>query len=296
MFPISEILKNIKNFKFVGDSNVFVSRPINFDENNLDPTSIMWLSKKNSYKLSRLACGVIVCPDDNYDFEFKPSVSYIITNNPRKLFSDILEKYFLVKPNPVISSNAYIHETVVLGTNVSIGNFVTIHENVVIGNNTYIDDHTVIKSNTIIGSNVFIGCNCTIGGVGFGYEKDDFGNFSLIPHLGNVIIHDFVEIGNNTTIDRAVLGSTLIFENVKIDNLVHIAHGVKIGRNSMIIANSMVAGSVIIGDNVWVAPSGSILNGIEIGENSVIGMGAVVMKSVTDFDVIVGNPGRSIKK
>ncbi len=90
--------------------------------------------------------------------------------------------------------------------------------------------------------------------------KNEEGKYSIIPHMGNVVIKNQVEIGNNTCIDRAVLGSTIINENVKIDNLVHISHGVSLGANSLIIANTMIAGSSIIGENVWVSPSSSILN------------------------------------
>ena len=88
----------------------------------------------------------------------------------------------------------------------------------------------------------------------------------------------------------------MIEDNVKIDNLVHIAHGVHIGKNSLIIANAMVAGSVSIGENVWVAPSSSILNKVDIKSNSTIGMGAVVLKQVEEGDIIVGNPGKVLEK
>jgi UDP-3-O-[3-hydroxymyristoyl] glucosamine N-acyltransferase len=154
----------------------------------------------------------------------------------------------------------------------------------------------VIKKNTVIEANSSVGCNCTIGGVGFGYEKNSDGDFELIPHIGNVVLKNNVEVGNNTTIDRAVLGSAILHENVKVDNLVHIAHGVQIGRNSMIIANFMIAGSVIIGENSWIAPSSSILYKVVIEENVTVGLGAVVLKNVPKGDVIVGNPGRKLNK
>ncbi|MBK6527865.1 MAG: hypothetical protein IPG07_21340 [Crocinitomicaceae bacterium] len=110
-----------------------------------------------------------------------------------------------------------------------------------------------------------------------------------------MIIKSNVEIGNNVCIDRAVLGSTLIGENVKIDNLVHIAHGVSIGKNSLIIANSMIAGSCQIGENVWVAPSSSILQKLVLADNSLIGMGSVVVKNVEANSVVAGVPARKIK-
>ena len=149
--------------------------------------------------------------------------------------------------------------------------------------------------NTIIGNNVTIGCNNTIGGVGFGYEKDEFGEYKLIKHIGNVVINDGVEIGNNTCIDRGVIGSTIIGENCKIDNLVHIAHGVNIGKNSLIIANSMIAGSVTIGKNVWIAPSTSVINGAKIGDNSMTGIGTVVIRDIGNNELHIGIPSKKIK-
>jgi UDP-3-O-[3-hydroxymyristoyl] glucosamine N-acyltransferase len=154
----------------------------------------------------------------------------------------------------------------------------------------------VLKYGTKIHDNAKIGANCTIGGVGFGYELDEEKKYVLLPHLGNVVLKSFVEIGNNTCIDRAVMGSTILEENVKVDNLVHIAHGVVIGKNSLIIANSMIAGSTKIGENVWVAPSVSILNKKTISDNSYIGMGAVVIKDVKENETIVGNPGKALVK
>jgi UDP-3-O-[3-hydroxymyristoyl] glucosamine N-acyltransferase len=163
------------------------------------------------------------------------------------------------------------------------------------GQNVKIGHNSVILDNTIIGSNVTIGCNNTIGGIGFGYEKNEFGEYELIKHIGNVVINDGVEIGNNTCIDRGVIGSTIIGENCKIDNLVHIAHGVNIGKNSLIIANSMIAGSVTIGENVWVAPSTSIINGVKIGDNSMTGIGTVVIRDIGNNELHIGIPSKKIK-
>jgi UDP-3-O-[3-hydroxymyristoyl] glucosamine N-acyltransferase len=158
-----------------------------------------------------------------------------------------------------------------------------------------IGHNNTIHKKTIIGNDVKIGSNNTIGGVGFGYEKNEFGKNEVLPHIGNVVIKNKVEVGNNTCIDKAVLGSTIICENVKIDNLVHIAHGVIIKDNSLIIANSMIGGSSIIGENVWVSPSVSIINKISVGDNSLVGMGAVVLKSLDQNTVSVGNPSKVIK-
>ena len=132
--------------------------------------------------------------------------------------------------------------------------------------------------------------------MGFGYELNEQGVYERIKHTGNVVIGDYVEIGSNTCIDKAVLGSTYIEDHCKIDNLVHIAHGVRIGRNSVIIANSMIAGSTVIGENVWVAPSASVLNKLKIADNAFVGMGAVIIRDVEQGDVVAGNPGKVLKK
>lgn len=135
-----------------------------------------------------------------------------------------------------------------------------------------------------------------IGGDGFGYVRQEDQTFLKMPHTGNVVIEANVEIGSNTCIDRAVIGSTVIGEGTKIDNLVHIAHGVKIGKNCLIIAGSVIGGSTEIGDNVYVGIGAMIKNKLKIGKNAVIGMGAVVIRDVGEGETVVGNPARVIKR
>ncbi|WP_439516778.1 UDP-3-O-(3-hydroxymyristoyl)glucosamine N-acyltransferase [Sediminibacterium sp.] len=295
MISVKEILSVVPEVAFIGNINDQVCSPKNFDEFNKDPSALMWVNMKNSGRLADISCGTVICPQVDESI-VKQGVNYIICPNPRKTFAFVLRSFFVKEDERKISEKASIHQSVKLGKSAAIGDFVVIKENVEIGDNVNIGENTIIKENTKIYDNVYIGCNCTIGGVGFGYEKDELGEYILIPHIGNVIIKNNVEIGNNTTIDRAVMGSTLLEENVKVDNLVHIAHGVQIGRNSLIIANAMVAGSTVIGENVWVAPSASIINALKVGSNSLIGLGAVVVKDVPENDVVIGNPARSIKK
>ena len=215
-----------------------------------------------------------------------------MTKNPRLTFQEILSSFFVEKVIPAISPSAVIDPSVPIGRNVNIGHHVVIEKGCSIGDDVQIGHNTILLRETKVNSHVKIGCNCTIGGVGFGYELNESKSYVLLPHLGNVVLKEHVEIGNNTCIDRAVLGSTILEENVKVDNLVHIAHGVIIGENSLIIANSMIAGSTKIGKNVWVAPSVSILNKKTISDNSYIGMGAVVIKNVAENETIIGNPGK----
>jgi UDP-3-O-[3-hydroxymyristoyl] glucosamine N-acyltransferase len=196
---------------------------------------------------------------------------------------------------PFVSDKCVIDPSVTLGKGVTIRAGAVLERNCYVGDGSIIDSNTVVKRGTVIGKRVKIGANNTIGGEGFGYEKDESGQFEVLPHLGNVVIEDDVEIGNNTTIDRAVIGSTIIRRNAKIDNLVHIAHGVEIGENSLVIANAMVAGSCIIGKNAWIAPSASVLNKITVGDDAVVGIGAVVLKNVSDGETVVGNPAKDIR-
>jgi UDP-3-O-[3-hydroxymyristoyl] glucosamine N-acyltransferase len=194
-----------------------------------------------------------------------------------------------------INLSAYIDSSSSIGSDCFIGNNVVIEENCVIGNSVQIDHNTVIKQGTIVEEKVIIGANCTIGGVGFGYEKDADGIYTFMPHLGNVVIKAGVEIGNNVCIDRAVLGSTILSKNVKVDNFVHVAHGVFVDENSLLIAHAMIGGSTKIGKNVWVAPSTAIINACTVGDNALIGMGAVVVKPVEEGKIVVGNPARPLQ-
>lgn len=244
-----------------------------------------------------LACTVI-CSETARANPLLAQASLLVVPNPRSAFRLALQCFsrdIEHLDSPLVSDSAYIHPGAKIGSNVAIGRNVVIESGVLLGDGVYIGHNSVIMRNTVIGSHVKIGCNCTIGGVGFGYEKNDEGLYEVLPHLGNVVIEGHVEIGNNVCVDRAVLGSTLVRANAKVDNLVHIAHGCDIGRNALIIANAMIAGSVKIGENAWIAPSASILNQKSVSANAVVGMGAVVLKDVPSGDVVVGNPAKSIR-
>jgi UDP-3-O-[3-hydroxymyristoyl] glucosamine N-acyltransferase len=293
---IREILDTIDYLSFIGNEDQIIERPVPLDSGNKDPEVLMWVNQKNLGLLDKMQAGSLIVPQDLRNIRVPSGCNLILVKNPRRTFLEVLTNFFVKSKERSISETATIHKSVFLDKNVGIGANVVIEANCRIGENTFIDHNTVIKENTVIGKNVVIGCNNTIGGAGYGYEKNETGEYEFIPHLGNVVIKDYVEIGNNTCIDRAVLGSTILEEHVKIDNLVHIAHGVHAGRNSMIIANSMVAGSVNIGEEAWIAPSASILNQKSIGYKAVIGMGAVVIKDVPEKTVFVGNPAKDLAK
>jgi len=293
---LKKITDEIEFIDFIGNSEIEIKNLIQLNIKNTDKSNLFWCNDKNLPNISELQTGTVIV-SNNFDRNtVNLNCNYLIVENPRRAFQEIVKKFFYRNEQNVISSSAKIHNSVKTGKNVFIGENVIIERDCTIGNNSKINHNTVVFKDTQIGNNVVIGANNTIGGIGFGYEKNKNGHFELIPHIGNVIIEDNAEIGNNTCVDRAVLGSTILKQNCKIDNLVHIAHGVSVGENSVVIANAMVAGSVTIGKNVWVAPSASILNQLTIEDNSMVGMAANVVKKVNEKEIVAGNPAKFIKK
>lgn len=141
-----------------------------------------------------------------------------------------------------------------------------------------------------------IGHGSVIGGAGFGYERGENGELIRIKHLGRVVIGHKVQIHNNVCIDRGVIGDTVIGDGVKIDNLVHIAHNVKIGKNTLIVAGAVIGGSVEIGENCFIGMNASIKQKVKIGNNVTVGAGAIVLKDVPDDVTVIGNPAYALQK
>jgi UDP-3-O-[3-hydroxymyristoyl] glucosamine N-acyltransferase len=181
-----------------------------------------------------------------------------------------------VHPSAVISGTASLGKNVRVGPNVCIGENVKIGDDVFIGANSVIEDDAKIGIRTHIWPHVFIGRACivgddchihpnaTIGSEGFGFGHDEKGQHHRIPQLGNVVIESRVEIGAGTAVDRATFGSTFIGEGTKIDNLVHIAHNVRIGRNCLLTAGFKIAGSSVVGDNVVIGGGVLVTDHVEI--------------------------------
>lgn len=287
------LLEKIKVNEFLGDKDIEVNNIVSHND-KISANDIFWVNDKNKEKLKNIDLGTVICSSGS--LPDNKNCNYIIVDEPRRTFQEVLNILYPDKIDYIIHPSASIAKSAKLSDKCFIGANVVIEDEVKISDGAIIDCNTVLKRKTIVGRNVKIGANCTIGGVGFGYEKNEDGIWEQIKHIGNVVLEENVEIGNNTTIDRAVLGSTVLGKFTKVDNLVHIAHGVKIGENSMIIANSMIAGSVTIGDNTWIAPSSSILNQKKIGSDVVVGLGAVVLKDVEDKQIIIGNPGKPLEK
>jgi UDP-3-O-[3-hydroxymyristoyl] glucosamine N-acyltransferase len=226
-----------------------------------------------------------------------PRLSMVFSSpDAKKAMMECAREFYVQAPRAFIHPNASIDLSATIGENALIHSGAVISSHVVIGDNCIIEPNVYIHSHSVIGNNVHIKANAVIGGNGFGYVKSTNGTYEHVPHFGRVCIEDDVHIGSNTCIDRGSLSDTIIKKGVKIDNLVHIAHNVEIGENTLVIACSMVAGSVKIGENAWIAPAASIRNGITIGNDTVVGMGSLVLKSVADGVTVAGVPAKEIEK
>lgn len=190
------------------------------------------------------------------------------------------------------------NKSTVIGANCKISKMAYIAEqNVDIGNNVTIEEFVSIKENVVIGDNSVIRAGSIIGGEGFEAKQDGNKTFG-IKHMGSVVIENDVEVQQNTCIDKAIYpwDETFVGAFTRFDNLVHIAHGVKIGRCSFFPACAEVSGRVVIGDNVWVAPNSSIINGVELGDGCYVGIGAVITKNIPAGTTVAGSPARDIQE
>lgn len=262
--------------------------PIHESQSN----TLSWMTDQpinwNSVKASVVICSKNVKSSAEFAGILVP------VDNPRLIFTKILRKFNSNVRQPKIENTAIIGENCVLGKNIYIGHFVVLEDNVVVGDNTEILHHAVVSHGVTIGKNVLIKPHAVIGAKGFGFEDED-GIPLAIPHIGNVIIDNHAEVGSFTTVIRGTLGTTWIKEHAKIDDHVHVAHNVTVGRAAKIIACAEVSGSVNVGDGVWIGPNAAILDGIVLGEKAFIGMGAVIRKDCTPKGIYVGNPARLLR-
>jgi UDP-3-O-[3-hydroxymyristoyl] glucosamine N-acyltransferase len=235
------------------------------------------------------------------------NITQLKVSNPYRAFATLLE-HFYVKPKKFsgISDGAIISEKAHIAANVSVFPFSYISDNVTIGSGTiiypyvFIGEHTTIGEQCVIyphvtlregiriGNNVIIHSGSVIGSDGFGYVFDE-GSYHKIPQVGGVIIEDDVEIGSNVSVDRATLGNTVIGKGTKIDNLVQIAHNVRIGNNSVIVAQVGIGGSTDIGNYVILAGQVGISDHTKIDSETIIGAQSGIKGHVTK-GTYIGTP------
>jgi UDP-3-O-[3-hydroxymyristoyl] glucosamine N-acyltransferase len=224
-------------------------------------------------------------------------------------FAKLLEVYDnLSKEEPRIEPNSFVDDTASLGEgvylgassyvgkNTKIGENVSIHPNVTIGPNVVVGDGTIIYPGATVYRDCIIGKNCTIhsgaviGADGFGFAPNEKGEFQKIPQIGNVVLEDFVDIGANSTIDRATMGSTVIKKGAKIDNLVQIGHNVEVGSNTAMAAQTGIAGSTKVGNNVLLGGQVGLAGHLKIGDRVMIAAQSGVGSDVKDGEKVMGSP------
>ena len=200
----------------------------------------------------------------------------------------------IIGENAYIGNFAYIGEGVVIGENCQIYPHACVGDNVVLGNNTVIYPHVTIYADCQLGDRCIIHAGVVIGADGFGFAPDG-DSYNKIPQLGNVVIEDDVEIGANTTIDRAVMGSTVIRKGVKLDNLVQIAHNVEVGENTVMASQTGISGSTKIGKHCVFGGQVGIAGHLNIGNNVTMGGQTGVLGNIKENEVVFGTPSMSMK-
>ncbi len=214
---------------------------------------------------------------------------------PQRDFVRVLNEFFVAEFPVEIHKKALIHPDAEIGENVSVGPYSIIGAEVKIGTGTKILANVVVAGEVVIGENCIVKNNTTIGSEGFKFLEMEDGVVHF-PPLGSIKIGDRVWIGSNCTIERPGLGATLIENDVKLDDLVHVGQNSQIQRKAQIAAGAVLCRNCDIGSQAWVAPNATINSDIHIGENAVIGLGSVILKDVSPGTTVVGNPGSVLKK
>ena len=299
--------------KLEGDSKAIVSSFGKIEEAVEGQLSFLANPKYEEYLYNTKASVVII----NNSLELKEPVMPTLIRVPDAYtaFATLLAKYQELKTQQLsgIQQPSYITKSAFLGENVFIGAFTFIGENVTIGNNVKIFPSVVLGDNVkvgdnsilhagvkiymdcVIGKNVFIHAGSVIGSDGFGYAPQVDGSYQKVPQIGNVIIEDFVEIGANSTIDRATMGSTIIRTGVKLDNLIQIAHNVEIGINTVIAAQTGISGSTKVGNNVMMGGQVGTAGHITIADGSKIAGQSGITKTVKESNKsLSGTPASDV--
>lgn len=300
---IAELL----NGEIIGDPEAKVSSISKIEEGKAGTLSFLANPKYTRYIYTTESSIVLI----NKDFEPEKEISatLIKVQDAYQAFAALLEIYNQYKANKSgISKSAVIEDSAKLGSELYIA------ANVYIGEHSAVDDNTKIYPNSYIGDNVSIGKNVTIysgvniysesvirdnciihsgvviGSDGFGFAPKSEEEFQKVPQIGNVVIEENVEIGSNTSIDRATLGSTIIRKGVKLDNLIQIAHNVEIGENTVMAAQCGVSGTTKIGKNCMIGGQVGFAGHLIIGDNVKIGAQSGIIKNVKSESVIQGSP------
>jgi len=303
LYDIANLVEGV----VIGDDSIKISSLSPID--NIIPGTLVFAEGEVNIKLAEASEAAVILVNKSTSISKKPLIQ---VPHPYKAFITLLHHFNPSKKTvPGIHPTAVIGEGVQLGEHVFIGPYVVIESgciignhsilkshihlghDVIIGNNTTIHPHVTIYDNTQIGSRVTVHASTVIGSDGFGYTFVD-GQHLKVPHVGHVIIEDDVEIGANTAIDRATMGATVIGEGTKIDNLVQVAHSVKLGKHNILCGFTGIAGSTTTGNHVIFAANVGVSDHVRIDDGVVLGARAGVPpnKHLQAGHIYLGSPAR----
>jgi len=280
------------------------------------PGTLTFLSNPKYTPYIYKTSASIVLVNNDFVSEKPVSATLIRTKDAYSAFATLLQTYQKLRENRSgiartaiidkgvsLPADCYIGEYVVVESGVKIGSGVKIYPHTFVGMNSKIDEGSTLFSGIHIYPDTVIGKRCTIhsgtviGSDGFGFAPQQDNNYEKIPQIGNVIIEDRVEIGSNCCIDRATLGSTVIRAGVKLDNLIQVAHNVKIGENTVIAAQSGISGSTKVGRNNMFGGQVGLTGHIETAEDVKIGAQSGISSSIKEKGLtVLGSPAYDISK
>lgn len=291
-----------------GNAEVSVNSFGKIEEAKEGQLSFLANPKYEDYLYTSAASVIII--NEAQELKHPLKATLIRVKDAYSAFATLLAKYQEIQAQQLkgVQEPSYISKTASYGENVFIGAFAYLGENAKIGNNTK------IYPGVFIGDNVQVGENCTlyagvkimhsckvgntvvvhagtvIGSDGFGFAPQPDGSFVKVPQIGNVVIEDNVEIGANSTIDRATIGSTIIKKGAKLDNLIQIAHNVEIGNSSVVAAQVGISGSTKIGSGVMIGGQAGIVGHLHIGDGAKINAQSGVSKNIEPGKAVTGSP------
>ena len=302
------------NGEIIGNEEIKVSNVSKIEEGK--PGTLAFLSnmKYENYIYSTKASIVLV--NRNFVPKEKIEATLIKVDDAYQAFASLLELYnqamstlktgieqpSYIDQSAIVGENIYLGAFAYIGKKSKVGNNCKIYPQVYIGDNVTIGDDCIfyagakVYANSVIGNRCIIHSGAVIGSDGFGFAPLEDGTYKKIPQIGNTIIEDDVEIGANTTIDCATMGSTIVKKGAKIDNLIQIAHNCEIGENTVMAAQVGLAGSTKVGKNCKFGGQVGLAGHLSIGDNVFIGAQSGVAKSVAGNQIILGSPAIEIKE
>lgn len=259
--------------------------------------------------LSQTAASVVLMTD-SIPFDGTTNATIIRVENARAAMGQLLalvakalnpakqgiEQPSFIAEGVIVPEDAYVGAFAYIGKNVQLGKGVQIYPHTYVGDNVKIGDNTILYSgvkvyyNCVVGKDCILHAGVVVGSDGFGFEPDAHGVNQKLPQIGNVIIEDDVEIGANTTVDRAMMGSTIIRRNAKIDNLVQVAHNVEVGESTFLCAQVGIAGSSKVGKHCILAGQVGVAGHLEIADNCVFGAQSGIPSNVRKSGMYQGSP------